>query len=148
MNNSQAVAVWPRAVSAGTLLLVGCGLVLYQMTSLVLAPQAIRQINLSMSVPAVNEDDLGAPLGGDITVVLGEVAAIIAPNPPMPAAHLLPVRPIPVVRHPATPVALPVVSTPPATGSLVLPVPAPPSADHGTRDKGRERHLGWMLAQD
>jgi len=148
MNNSQAVAARPRAVSAGTLLLVSCGLALYQITSLVLAPQTVRQINLSMSVPEVNAEELGAPLGGDITLVLGEVTAIIGPKAPMPAARLVQTAPILVVRHTATPVAAPNVSPVPAPGSIVLPVPTPASPEHATRDKGRGRHLGWMLTQD
>src|ERR1700736_1266977 len=43
-----------RVISAGTVLVVGAGLALYQMTSLVLGPGASRQPHLSLTVPAVD----------------------------------------------------------------------------------------------
>jgi hypothetical protein len=152
MNNSQAVAVRSKAVSAGTLLLVSCGLALYQVTSLVLAPQAVRQINLSLSVPAVNAEEPGAPLGRDVTLVLGELAAIVKPDAPVPGGQLVrvgskaPVAPAMVIRRTPAPVAIAVVGTPPAC--IDLPVLAPAPGDHGNRDQRHGRHLGWTLTQD
>lgn len=154
MNNSQAVAVRSKAVSAGTLLLVSGGLALYQVTSLVLAPQAVRQINLSLSVPAVNAEEPGAPLGGDVTVVLGELAAIVKPDAPVPGGQLVrvgskaPVAPAMMVRPSSVPVVGPAPSTPAATASILQPAPAPAPGDHGSRDPRHGRHLGWTVSQD
>jgi hypothetical protein len=154
MNNSQAVALRSKAVSAGTLLLVSCGLAFYQVTSLVLAPQAVRQINLSLSIPAVNADELGAPLGGDMTVVLGELGAIVQPDAPRPAVGLArvafatAVAPAMMVRPSSVPVVGPAPSTPAATASILQPAPAPAPGDHGSRDPRHGRHLGWTVSQD
>ena len=48
-----------RALSAATLLIVGGGLGLYQLTSLVLGPGGSRQLNVSLTVPAVDTEEFG-----------------------------------------------------------------------------------------
>ena len=60
-----------RVLSAGTMLVFGGGLALYQMTSLVLGPVGSRQLHLSLTIPAVQVQDLSEPLTSSINVVLG-----------------------------------------------------------------------------
>jgi len=47
-----------QAFSVVTLLILGSGLALYQMTSLVLGPAGSRQLDLSLSIPTVETHDL------------------------------------------------------------------------------------------
>jgi len=60
-----------RALSAGTLLIVGSGLGLYQLTSLVLGPVSTRQLDLSLTIPAVEVQELSQPMAPNISVVVG-----------------------------------------------------------------------------
>jgi hypothetical protein len=52
-----------QAASLGTALVFGAGLVVYQLTSLVLAPQTAREFQVSASIPAVDVEDLAEPVG-------------------------------------------------------------------------------------
>lgn len=93
-----------RALSAGTLLVFGGGLVLYQMTSLVLGPAGSRQFHLSLSIPTVDQDELSEPITSSVNVALGTLVG------PGPAASVA-VRSIawdraagaPAIHGPATP---------------------------------------------
>ena len=67
-----------RALSAGTLLVFGGGLALYQMTSLVLGPAGSREFHLSLATPAV-EDELSEPKASDLNLALG---TLVAPSLP------------------------------------------------------------------
>ena len=60
-----------RVLSAGATLVIGAGLALYQLTSLVLGPVANRQLDFSLTIPAVESQDLSEPLAPATTVVLG-----------------------------------------------------------------------------
>jgi hypothetical protein len=71
MPGTSGVAARGRALSAGTMLVLAGGLALYQMTSLVLGPAGSRQLHLSLTIPAVQVQDLSEPLTSSIKVVLG-----------------------------------------------------------------------------
>jgi hypothetical protein len=60
-----------RVLSAGATLVIGAGLVLYQLTSLVLGPVANRQLDFSLTIPAVEVQDLSEPPAPASTVVVG-----------------------------------------------------------------------------
>lgn len=66
-----------RALSAGTVLVFGGGLALYQMTSLLLGPAGSRDFHLSLSIPAV-EDELSELNSGHFNLALG---TLVAPGP-------------------------------------------------------------------
>jgi hypothetical protein len=68
-----------RVLSAGATFVIGAGLALYQLTSLVLGPVANRQLDFSLTIPTVEGQDLSEPLAPAITVVVGTRAT--------PAAH-------------------------------------------------------------
>jgi hypothetical protein len=68
-----------RVLSAGATLVIGAGLALYQLTSLVLGPDANRQLDFSLTIPAVEGQDLSEPPAPAITFVVGTQVA--------PAAH-------------------------------------------------------------
>jgi len=70
-----------RVISAGTVLVVGAGLALYQMTSLVLGPGASRQLHLSLTVPAVDAAERTESWTSSGKLVLGLLAT------PAPAAR-------------------------------------------------------------
>jgi hypothetical protein len=63
-----------RALSAGTLLVFGGGLALYQMTSLWLGPAGSREFHLSLTMPAV-EEELSEPRTSDLNLALGTLVA-------------------------------------------------------------------------
>jgi hypothetical protein len=106
-----------RALSAGTLLVFGGGLALYQMTSLVLAPAGSRELHLSLTIPAV-EDELSEPKSSSVNLSLG---TLVAPTPtasvsvrstggnrasgaPAPPRRVVPTpTPVPVGSQPPTP---------------------------------------------
>ena len=71
-----------RILSAGGLLVVAAGFALYQLTSLVLGPVSTRQLDLSLTIPAVEVQDLSEPLAPTISVVVGTRA-----TPAAPASH-------------------------------------------------------------
>src|SRR3989440_12214418 len=60
-----------RMLSAGAILVVAAGLALYQLTSLVLGPVSTRQRDLSLTIPAVEVQDLSEPMAPSISIVVG-----------------------------------------------------------------------------
>ncbi len=66
-----------RALSAGTLLVFGGGLALYQMTSLVLGPFGSRELHLSLTIPAI-EDELSEPKTSGVNLAIG---TLVGPGP-------------------------------------------------------------------
>jgi hypothetical protein len=60
-----------RMLSAGAILVVAAGLALYQLTSLVLGPASTRQLDLSLTIPAVEIQDLSEPMAPNISIVVG-----------------------------------------------------------------------------
>src|SRR5260370_28429787 len=88
-----------RAYSAGTLLLAVGGLVLYQMTSLVLGPGGSRQLHLSLSVPGADTDERNESWAPSLTLALGTLAGPAHPTSPpgragvAPRAGATPARP-------------------------------------------------------
>jgi hypothetical protein len=62
------------ALSAGTLLAVGGGLALYQMTSLVLGPAGARDLHISLTIPAIDINEFPAPLTSSVTPTLATLA--------------------------------------------------------------------------
>src|SRR5260370_21758699 len=107
-----------RAYSAGTLLLAFGGLVLYQMTSLVLGPGGSRQLHLSLSVPGADADERNESWAPSLTLALGTLvgparatstrvrsvvargAAVTSAGSPA-VAPVRPVAPQPPVTHPS-----------------------------------------------
>jgi hypothetical protein len=73
-----------RIVSAGATLVVGAGLALYQLTSLVLGPVSSRQLDLSLTIPAVELQDLSDPNASTVKLVVGTRA-----TPAAPASHAI-----------------------------------------------------------
>jgi hypothetical protein len=69
-----------RIVSAGAAFVIGAGLALYQLTSLVLAPVSSRQLDLSLTIPAVEAQDLSERMIGNVKIVVGTLAP--APKTP------------------------------------------------------------------
>jgi hypothetical protein len=70
-----------RVISAGTVLVIGGGLALYQMTSLVLGPGGSRQLHLSLAVPVVDTAERTESWASSGKLVLGMLAT------PAPAAR-------------------------------------------------------------
>jgi hypothetical protein len=68
-----------RIVSAGAALVIGAGLALYQLTSLVLGPVSSRQLDLSLTIPAVEAQDLSERMIGNVKIVVGTLATPAAP---------------------------------------------------------------------
>ena len=60
-----------RVLSAGATLVIGAGLALYQLTSLVLGPVVDRQLDFSLTIPAVEGQDLSEQPAQATTVVVG-----------------------------------------------------------------------------
>jgi hypothetical protein len=60
-----------RVMSAGATLVFGAGLALYQLTSLVLGPASSRQLDLSLSIPAIELQDLSDPNASPVKLVVG-----------------------------------------------------------------------------
>ena len=95
-----------RILAAGGILVVAAGLALYQLTSLVLGPVSTRQLDLSLTIPAVEVQDLSEPMAPTISVVVGTRATpassssrairVVAPPPaaaaptPKASSHPLP----------------------------------------------------------
>jgi hypothetical protein len=70
-----------RVISAGTVLVVGGGLALYQMTSLVLGPGGSHQLHLSLTIPATDTAVRTESWSSSGNLVLGMLAT------PAPAAR-------------------------------------------------------------
>ena len=108
-----------RELSAGAVLVFCGGLGLFQMTSMVLGPASSRQLNLSLTIPAVDVQDLSGQLVPDIKVVVGTRATPAAAAPSSGATRISTSS-----RGSSTPT--PRVSTHPA---LPLPIPSPRVAE-------------------
>jgi hypothetical protein len=138
MVNSTAAALRQKAVSAGTVLLIGCGLGLYQVTSLVLASPHGHQIYLSLGIPTVDGEELAAPLESDVHAVVGERSVVAHREATTKSVvhrqAALDGRTIAV----AAPAPASVALVAPAAVPVVAPVSAP--AGHADRDHGLERH--------
>jgi hypothetical protein len=119
-----------RVISAGTVLVVGGGLALYQMTSLVLGPGGSRQLHLSLAVPAVDSQEGTESWTSSGKLVLGMLAT------PAPAARTstrssvahrvasTPAASVAAAPGPAAPVASPV----PVASPRPEPRPSEPPA--------------------
>jgi len=118
-----------RGLRAGTLLIAAGGLALYQMTSLVLGPGGSRELHLSLSVPAVDADDLSESWTPSISLALGTLAgparatstrvrsdvargAAITPAAQPAVVPVRPVAPQPPSTYPSAPPALPIAGRP------------------------------------
>lgn len=77
----QAMPPIQGMACAGATLVVGTGLALYQLTSLVLGPVSSRQLDMSLTIPAVEAQDLSEPMPANVTVVVGVHATPAAPAP-------------------------------------------------------------------
>jgi hypothetical protein len=100
-----------RIVSAGATLVFGAGLALYQLTSLVLGPASSRQLDLSLTIPTIELQDLTDPNASAVKLVVGTRA--------MPAATISrAIRVVATERSASVP-------TPKASSQpLALPVPS------------------------
>jgi len=67
-----------RVLSGGAMLVLGAGLALFQLTSLVLGPAGSRQLDFSLTIPAVDGQDLSASPARAITLVVGTGATAAA----------------------------------------------------------------------
>jgi hypothetical protein len=106
-----------RVISAGTVLVVGGGLALYQMTSLVLGPGGSRQLHLSLAVPAVDTQEPTESWTSGGKLVLGMLA------PPAPAVRAA-ARSLVAHRVASTPAAS-VAAAPAAPLASPVPVASP-----------------------
>jgi len=68
-----------RTVSAGTMVVFAAGFALYQLTSLLLGPASSRQLDLSLTIPAVEVQDLWETLSPNVRLVVGTRATAAAP---------------------------------------------------------------------
>jgi hypothetical protein len=68
-----------RILSAGTMLVVAAGLALYQLTSLTLGPVSPRQLDVSLTIPAVEVQDLSERMAPNISFIVGTRATPVAP---------------------------------------------------------------------
>ena len=111
-----------RMVSAGATLVFGAGLALYQLTSLVLGPASSRQLDLSLTVPSIELQDLSDPNASTVKLVVGTHA-----TPAAPASHAT--RAAASARATSVPT--------PKASSLPLPLPVP------SRVVGEGQGGGW-----
>jgi len=117
----RTAAVGHRTVSVATALVVGGGLALYQMTSLVLGPVGTRQLQVSLDIPALDRNDGPDPAAGS-SVVLGSLAPATRPAPAL-ARHATPVHRIAL--HPASVPAAQVATPAPTLAPVPTPAPRP-----------------------
>lgn len=127
MSRITAVAT-RKALSSGTLLAVGGGLALYQMTSLVLGPAGSRELHISLTLPAVSLNEPSVPMSSGVTLMLGTLAGPSASSvsAPRTAPHRAAGRT--VVHLAAAVVPAPLTKTAPA--SPVTPVAPPAPTTH------------------
>jgi hypothetical protein len=131
-----------QVLTTGTVLIVGGGLALYQMTSLVLGPAGSRQLHISLTIPGAEPEEgseswssgmrfaLGTLVGPSRTVAaraasVPQGSSATAAHPAaLPAAPFAPVAPgAPVQLTPQSPPARP--SAPPVPPIVVRPAPLP-----------------------
>jgi hypothetical protein len=105
-----------RIVPGGATLVFGAGLALYQLTSLVLGPVGSRQLDLSLSIPAVELQDLSDPNASTLKLVVGTRA-----TPAAPGFH--------AIRAAASARAASVPTSKASSHPLPLPVPSPVAGD-------------------
>jgi hypothetical protein len=126
-----------QVLTTGTVLIVGGGLALYQMTSLVLGPGGSRQLHISLTIPAAEVEERSESWSSGMRFALGTLAgpsrtasaraasvpqAGSAPPAARPAATAVaPVAPVPVI--PPSPTARPY--APPVPPIVVRPTPVP-----------------------
>jgi hypothetical protein len=122
------------ALSAGTVLVLGGGLALYQVTSLVLGPAGSRQLNISLTVPAFAVDDPSESPGLSLDRMLGTLAAPV-PTVAVAARHAAARRlsRTAAVQPAATPVASAVGATPTS-----VPLTAVVSKHRSSKPKPRD----------
>jgi hypothetical protein len=117
-----------RGFSAGAVVVLGVGLAVYQLTSLVLGPGS-RQLHLSLAIPAVDVDGLSTPGSSGVRPSIGTQAGLApasfvrvmpAPSQPLSGKAAVPLATATVVSEPG-----PVIAAPPA-----LPVASPVPATH------------------
>jgi hypothetical protein len=114
-----------RTLSAGAMLVFGAGFALYQLTSLVLGPVSSRQLDLSLTIPGVDVQDLSEPLTSNIRVVgvrttpaapassanrMARSSRASSTRIPSPSSHQLPIvapKPEPTVVPKPEPTAVP-----------------------------------------
>ena len=119
-----------RALSAGTLLAIGGGLAIYQMTSLVLGPAGSRELHLTLTIPAVDADESSLSFPSSVNLALGVLAGP-ASRPSVSASFTAPHRTFgtPAARRPVAPLPAPVAKTPPAVPVTLVgsqpPTPQP-----------------------
>jgi hypothetical protein len=101
-----------RMVSAGAAIVFGAGLALYQLTSLVLGPVGSRQLDLSLTIPAIEPQDLSDPTASTVKLVVGMPA-----TPDASAPRATRVASSPNAASAPTPKA--------SSHTLPLPVPSP-----------------------
>jgi len=120
-----------RALSGATALVFGGGLALYQATSLVLGPPAVRQLPLSLSIPVDEPVDRAEPGWANAPLVIGALAPLVVAQPVAgrraTQRHQQPAI-APAVVH-AAPTVMPspsAVPRPSAPPPHVVPSPQPP----------------------
>ena len=123
--------------SAGTLLALGGGLLLYQMTSLVLGPAGSPQLHVSLTIPAIEVNEPSLSLASGVNVVVGSVTA--------PVSTGVPRRPAALHRAPSRPAAHPSVApvAPKPTAVVKIPAllpPAPVGSPASSPDEQVEAH--------
>ena len=133
-----------RSASMGTLLALGAGLALYQMTSLVLGTGGSRQLPLSLNIPAMDVEELPQPAASNADPIIGALAAASGPQVGSPApSHLAATTPQPrtgssavVAAEPTTsPVEVPAAGP----GRKPTPHPSPRPTPPGQPDPDRDR---------
>lgn len=107
-------------MSGAALMVLGGGLALYQLTSLVLGPAAeIRQLPLAITAPPIDLEDMSQPVVDTVNLVLGTMAQPVAPARTAAAPARQPMVQTAVAPKSSLPPTMPV-QTPAAT-----PVPRP-----------------------
>ena len=111
-----------RSAFSAAAVVLGGGLGLYQMTSLVLGPAPSRQVHLSLAMPAIAMSD--PRVTETLVNHIGTLATAAVPTAPHQASGR---SAAPRSTVSAGPVAAPVAASPPA-----LPVASPPPAKKGS----------------
>lgn len=109
-------------------MVLGGGLALYQLTSLVLGPAAeIRQLPLAISAPSIDLADTSQPVIGNVRVVLGTMAQAVAPAAPVAVAprKSLPKIAVPQTASQAPKTPVQIAEPTPAPRPVATPTPQP-----------------------